>query len=233
MKTVRSAVVAAMIGATALGMAGIARTAPRTDPGGLCASLDAHGGCALSASGPSYGGDAMATAGARQEQQVVNYLTQVLQDFDAAAGLADTHADGSPIHEMEATSSSYSSAGTKTVVVKVYQDLGDERPATWYRAFSYANASGAPIDFGTLFRPGTRPLDVIAPMVADQMGRDVGQPITIDPAIANDPANYQNFAITDDAVVFFFDRDHLHPTYAATRVAIPRTAIADLLSPGL
>jgi hypothetical protein len=223
MKTVRSAMVAAMIGAAALGLAGIARTAPRTDPGGFCASLDAHGGCALSASAP-----------ARQDQQVVNYLTQILQDFDAAAGAADTHDPASqPVHEMQATSSTYTSAGTKTVVVKVYQDLGDTRPATWYRAFSYASASGAPITFDTLFRPGTRPLEVIAPMVADQMGRDVGQPVTIDPTVGTDPANYQNFAITDDAVVFFFDRDQLHPAYGATRVAIPRAAIADLLNPGL
>ena len=44
-----------------------------------------------------------------------------------------------------------------------------------------------------------------------------------------DPSHYQNFAITDDAVIFFFGRAELLPSYAgATSVSVPRTAIPAL-----
>ena len=201
-KTVRSAVVAAMIGAAALGLVGVA----------------------TAASGP-------------QEQQVVNYLTGLLQDFDAQAGSLSSLDDPAPTQELEATTASYSSGaagtGTQTVVVKVYQNLGAAPPATWFKAFSYDNAAKAPVTFGTLFRAGSTPLEVIAPMVARQLSADAGQVITIDPAVGLDPATYQNFAVTDDAVLFFFDRDQLHPAYGETEVSIPRAALAGLLSPGL
>lgn len=59
------------------------------------------------------------------------------------------------------------------------------------------------------------------------------EPITIDPALGLDAANYQNFAITDDAVIFFFDQNALMPALGATEVSVPRTAIADLLAPGI
>jgi len=62
----------------------------------------------------------------------------------------------------------------------------------------------------------------------------VGQPVTIDPAAGLDPANYQSFAITNDAVIFFFDRDELVPAYGTTaQVSVPRSAIADMLNPGI
>jgi hypothetical protein len=141
------------------------------------------------------------------------------------------------MQELNATTTRYTSGdaqiGTQTVVVKIYRKLGGAHPSTWYRAFGYDNAAAAPITFDTLFRPGTKPLDVIAPIVARQMSDAVGQPIMIEPAVGIDPANYRNFAVTDDAVIFFFDRDQMHPAYDATEVAVPRATIASLLSPGL
>ena len=44
-----------------------------------------------------------------------------------------------------------------------------------------------------------------------------------------DPAHYQNFAVTDDAVIFYFGRAELLPSYAgATSVTVPRNAIPAL-----
>jgi hypothetical protein len=40
---------------------------------------------------------------------------------------------------------------------------------------------------------------------------------------------YQNFAITDTAVIFFFDHDVLHQD-GAPEVTMPRTELASLLS---
>ena len=55
-------------------------------------------------------------------------------------------------------------------------------------------------------------------------------PVTISPA-ANDPANYQNFAITNDGVIFFFDQGVLLPVSAgALQVLVPRSAIDPMIA---
>lgn len=42
-------------------------------------------------------------------------------------------------------------------------------------------------------------------------------PVTVAPAAAYDPANYQNFAVTNDGVIFFFDQGHMLPDAAGAR----------------
>ncbi|MBO0678393.1 DUF3298 domain-containing protein [Mycolicibacterium sp. S2-37] len=233
MKTVRSAVVGSMIGAAALGLAGIARTASLHDPGGLWAVRGANGDRTFAAAGPAGSAVLAFPASGPQERQIIDYLTAVLLDFDAQAGRLGSLDVPQPRPELVATSRTYVCGNTHTVVVKVDQNLGTAHPATWYRSFSYDRAATAPITFGTLFRPGARPLDVIAPSVAEQLNSGADQPITIDPSVAENPAHYRNFAITAEAVLFFFDRDQLHPACRPTEVAVPRAAIADLLNPGL
>ncbi len=56
-------------------------------------------------------------------------------------------------------------------------------------------------------------------------------PVTIAPAAAYDPANYQNFAVTNDGVIFFFDQGRMLPDAAgATQVLVPRSAIDPMLA---
>jgi hypothetical protein len=46
-----------------------------------------------------------------------------------------------------------------------------------------------------------------------------------------DPQNYQNFAITDDSVIFFFGQGELLPEAAgASQANVPRSAVAALLA---
>ena len=54
-------------------------------------------------------------------------------------------------------------------------------------------------------------------------------PASISPGDGRDPSHYQNFAVTDDAVIFFFGRAELLPSYAgATSVTVPRNDIPPL-----
>lgn len=53
-------------------------------------------------------------------------------------------------------------------------------------------------------------------------------PVAIAPAAAYDPANYQNFAVTNDGVIFFFDQGRMVPD--ATQVLVPRSAIDPMLA---
>lgn len=56
-------------------------------------------------------------------------------------------------------------------------------------------------------------------------------PVTIAPAVLYDPANYQNFAVTNDGVIFFFDQGHMLPDAAgAPQVLVPRSAIDPMLA---
>ena len=56
-------------------------------------------------------------------------------------------------------------------------------------------------------------------------------PIAIAPAALYNPNNYQNFAVVNDGVIFFFDQGTLLPEAAgATQVLVPRSAIDPMLA---
>ncbi|WP_446915590.1 RsiV family protein, partial [Klebsiella pneumoniae] len=66
-----------------------------------------------------------------------------------------------------------------------------------------------------------------------------GQPATSTPppaapiaqAALHDRANYQNFAVVNDGVIFFFDQGAMLPASAgATQVLVPRSAIDPMLA---
>jgi hypothetical protein len=237
-RTVRTALLAGFLGAGMWGLAGapMALAVPVSDPNGLCNIHDSKGNCWVAASGPSVDINMVFPANDPQEQAIVDYLTKVEKDFQGSTELG-TLDDPKPAQALDVTSTGYTSGtpatGTRTAVLKVYQNLGGAHPATWYKAYAYSNAAEAPITFGTLFRPGSQPLGTILPIVEQQLSATAGQPITVSQDVGLDPANYQNFAITNDAVIFFFDQNQIHPALEATEVSVPRTAIADLLSPGI
>lgn len=102
------------------------------------------------------------------------------------------------------------------------QDLG-AHPVTSFKAFNYDLGKGAPITFDTLFKPGTHPLDVLTPIARRELG----------PLPFGDPGvdAYQNFAITDDAVIFFFSQGQvLAQVDGPQRLSVPRTELAALLA---
>ena len=93
----------------------------------------------------------------------------------------------------------------------------------------YDLARKVPITFETLFKPGARPRDVLDPIVARAVENRGGPgALTLDDLGAE---AYENFAITDDAVTFFFDQDGLlsHVDGPLT-VKVPRTELAALLA---
>ena len=109
-------------------------------------------------------------------------------------------------YELDAAGTSYRSGvapnGTQSVVFKIFQDVGGVHPQTWYKAFNYDPGKGAPISYDTLFKPGSEPLDVIFPVVQRELQKQTGLSDPILPGDGLDPANYQNFALTDDALIF-------------------------------
>jgi len=164
------------------------------------------------------------------EQSVVDYLTQ---NRDGFINVAQTPDSRNLPYEMDVTSESFSSGpptgGTQSVVLRLFQDVGGAHPVTWYKAFTYNLGQRQPVTFDTLFPVGSVPLAAIYPIVARELERQTGLTGAVSPAEGLDPSHYQDFAITNDAVIFFFGQGVLLPSDAgATSASVPRSALPPL-----
>lgn len=186
----------------------------------------AGGDCRVRATEPAYTVDMTFPLDYPDEQAIVDYLTQTRDGFVNVANTPD--ARNQPL-EMDVTAESLRSAQTRSVVLKLFQDIGSAHPTTWYRSFTYDIARGKPVTFDTLFAPDSKPLDVIFPIVQRELEAGTGLAANISPGDGRDPSHYQNFAITDDSVIFYFGRAELLPSYAGeTSVTVPRSALPPL-----
>jgi hypothetical protein len=116
-------------------------------------------------------------------------------------------------------------SGTQSLVLKIDNDTGfahEGHPDTIFQAFNFDFAKRVPITFDTLFRPAANPLDVLNPIVRQELHATSAD---------LDEKTYQNFAITDDAVIFFFGQNQVVPDNAGPhKVAVPRTELAAVLA---
>ncbi len=187
--------------------------------------------CRVHATNPGYTLDLRFPVDYPDQQTLTDYLVQNRDGFVAVA-----RAPGSRDrpYEMDATAERHRSGqpptGTQSVVLKIFQDVGGPQPSTWYKSFNYDLDPRQPITFDTLFAPGSKPLEAIYPIVQRELGRQTGLPAAlISPGAGLDPSHYQNFAITDDELIFYFAPGELLPVSAgATSVRVPRNAIPPL-----
>lgn len=225
-----------LLAAVAVGFPLLFTATAHADEAPLCDPqfIDANQMCQFHASGVFSDIDMAFPANYPGEQEVLDYLRGVLNNYTDASGAATTRTTPNTLH-VEGTrySSGQPQTGTQSVSLKIYQNLGGPHPTTWFKAFTENTSTAKSITFDTLFRPGSKPLDVITPIVQQNLIERYGAAATIEPEQGYNPANYQNFAITNDSVIFFFDQNALVPTLEATEVAIPRTAISTLISPGI
>lgn len=216
---------------TALLLAGaIAAATPAAGAPQSCAEL---GGvvqdgntCRVQASQPAYVMDIAFPLDYPDEQAILDYLGQTRDGFVNVASTPDPRYR--PL-EMDVVSESLASARTRSVVLKLFQDVGSAHPTSWFKAFTYDIARGAPVTFDTLFAPGTDPLKGIFPIVQRDLESKTGLAGSISPGDGMDPSHYRNFAITDDSVIFYFGRAELLPSYAGeSSVTIPRSDLPPL-----
>jgi hypothetical protein len=116
-------------------------------------------------------------------------------------------------------------AGTQSLALEIDNDTGyanEGHPDTTYRAFNFDSANRAAITFDTLFKPGTKPLEVLNPIVKGDLDA---------PSADLDETTYRNFALTDDAVIFFFGQNQVVPdNNGRHRVTVARIELASLLA---
>lgn len=161
-----------------------------------------------------------------EERVIVDYLSQTREGF---LNVVQTPGSRTVPYEMDVTAAEFRSARTRSVVLTLFQDVGSAHPTTWYKSFTYDLKRNSPVTFDSLFAPGARPLDAVFPIVQRELETTTGLAGSISASDGLDPARYQNFAVTDDAVIFFFGRAELLPSYAgATSVSVPRNALPPL-----
>jgi len=208
---------------TAAGQSACADLGGAVGPDGICAVHAANSTYPLNFSFPNDYPDQAALTG---------YLTQARDGFINVADNPDAY---NLPYELDAKGAGYSSGsptgGTQSVVFTMWQNVGGADPQTYYESFNWDVAKRAPIKFDTLFKPGTKPLDVIYPAVEQDLQKQQGVIDGIPPSVGLDPNKYQNFALTDDAVLFFFSQGELFAEAAGPlQASVPRSTLAALLA---
>jgi hypothetical protein len=163
---------------------------------------------------------------------VADYVKQTRDGFLNVAKMPDGRAMP---YELDTTATEYDSAvpprSTQSLVFKTYQGVGGAHPSTYYKSFNWDQVLRKPITIDTLFREGTQPFPLILPVVQSELEKQLGQPVNISPAAGLDPQKYENFAITNDAIIFFFSQGDLLPEAAgAVQVSVPRAPIDSMIT---
>ena len=163
---------------------------------------------------------------------VVAYLTQARDGF---VNVAEMPGSWNLPYQLDAKGVGYragpATGGTRSVVFTVWQNVGGVHPQTYYQAFNWDVAKRAPITFDSLFKPDTKPLDVIYPEVNRYLQKEQGMIDSISPLDGLDPAKYQNFAITDDSIIFFFSQGEMFSESAGpVEAKVPRESVAPILA---
>lgn len=185
--------------------------------------------CRLRATGPTYTLNMAFPADYPDEQALVDYITQ---NRDGFVNVAQSSGSREQPYQLEATTEQRGSGQpprTRSVVLKFFQDLGGSHPSIWYKAFNYNLVTKQPITFDSLFAPNTTPLDSIFPIVQRDLERQTPLGAAILPSTGHDPTHYQNFAIADDQLIFYFAPGEMLPAFAGpVQAQVPRNAIPPL-----
>jgi hypothetical protein len=164
------------------------------------------------------------------QKAVQEYVKQTRDGFLNVARGGDAR---TAPYALEIKSTEYNSAvpprGTQSVVLEAYESVGGAHPTTFYKAFNWDQGYRKPITIETLFAEGVDPYPVLLPLVQEQVATQFGDAVAFPATV--DPTVFQNFALTNDHLIFFFDRGAVLPdAVGAFEVSIPRETVNPLLA---
>lgn len=214
------------------GWSGVAAASAATKCGDLAGAEEPGQICHIQTIDPAYTLDISYPELYPDPKAVIAYVTQTR---DAFLNVAKSPAPRDMPYTLAVTETEYNSAvpprGTQSVVFKAVQDVGGAHPETTYNSFNFDQGYRKPITFDNLFSPGTQPLAVIFPIVQSELQKQTGLTNPVQPVDGLDPSKYENFAITNDTVIFFFSQGELLPESAgALQVSVPRPAIDSMIA---
>jgi hypothetical protein len=198
----------------------------------LAGTVGPDGICTVHTANPTYTMDLSFPNDYPDQAALTAYLTQARDGFVNVSQMPGSY---NLPYELDAKGTEYRSGpptgGTQSVVFTMWQNVGGVHPQTWYQSFNWDVGKKAPITFDTLFKPGTKPLEVIYPAVEQYLQKQQGLIDGIPPSVGLDAAKYQNFALTDDSLIFFFGQGELFAESAGpVEASIPRATVAPVLA---
>ena len=122
--------------------------------------------------------------------------------------------------------------GTQSLVLKVSPTIDGVPLPTTFKSFTYNLNQNRPVTFNNLFAPGTNPMDAILSGGGSRPGKGSNTPgiSNLRRTSGRTRPDYQNFAITDDAVIFYFAEGEMTTLREAGTVdaTVPRAALPPL-----
>jgi hypothetical protein len=229
MRTLTAAVLASAIVVSA--SPAIAAAAPKN----YCADLkgvNTGQTCQIQLDDPAYSVSISFPSSYPDTKPIAEHISQTRDGF---LNVAKSSTPRDVPYELDITSTTYESAipprGSQAVVLQTYENIGGAHPETFFKSFNWDQTYRKAITFDTLWQAEANPLPVIYPIVQADVQKQTGQQVVIPASAGLDPANYQNFAITNDGVIFFLSQGTLLPEAAgATQVLVPRAAIDPMLA---
>ena len=193
----------------------------------LGGSIGSEGTCHVHTDTPRYVVDLAFPVDYPDQEAVAGYLSQDREQFVDWVQHADPRWRDRP-YQYTVRPSGYESADTRSLVLEIDDDTGlahEGHPDTSYATFNYDLRAQAPITIEALIRPDPAALDLLSSRVQtrlDQRGATLA-----DPGLHT----YQNFALTDDAVLFFFGESQVSGDRGGPlTVSVPRSELAAALA---
>jgi hypothetical protein len=234
--------VLAACAAAVIGLSGVA-VAPASAAPLTCSDLQGVLGgqdCVISDGDPGYSLNISYPVDYPDGQTELDWVKQTRDGFVNVAKMPDARLQP---YQLVVTPTEYSSSAsghrTQSLVFKVFQDVGGAHPQTFFKAFNWDQVARKPIQVDTggsgtvqpLFKPGANPWPVIFPLVLAELEKQLGAKPTIAPEVGLSPSTYDNFALDNDSLVFFFGQGAILPESAgALTVTIPRGPVDAMIA---
>jgi hypothetical protein len=123
----------------------------------------------------------------------------------------------------------------QTVVFNMSFYTGGAHPNSGYKSFTFDVKQDKELTLNDVFLNGNIPWDTISQLVQDDLKTqlaDMADATTIEQGTGTNPDNYKNWALTSDALIFFFDPYQVAPYVAGPqKVEIPLQMLKDVLTP--
>lgn len=127
------------------------------------------------------------------------------------------------------------SSDVVTVKFAVSYYTGGAHPNLDFQTFTFDLAQQKMLALEDIFQDGVNPWPALVPMVQADVAAQLGEAADaqwVQQGTAENPDNYRNWALTPDALVFFFPPYQVVAyAYGPVTVEIPLTAISRLLKP--
>jgi hypothetical protein len=208
---------------------GTASAAPAAEQG--CANLGgtvaADQTCHVHSETASYTIDISYPLDYPDQKAVSDFIASDRQDFlDWIPKFGENTHNRPYLHDVSAKTYRSARPATQSLVLDIDDDTGlahEDHPGTSYKTFTFDLDKQAPVTFDTLLRPDAKPMDVLTPILRRELHA---------PALELLPSDFHNFAVTDDAVIFFFGEGQVIPgeNNGPHQISVPRSELAPLMA---